>query len=67
VTELARRRAARDAAAVDAALASMVAAARSGENMIPAILAAAQAEATLGEICGTLREEWGSYAETPAF
>jgi len=45
----------------------MVAAARSGENMIPAILAAAQAEATLGEICGTLREEWGSYSETPAF
>ncbi len=67
VAELARRRAARDAAAVDAALADMVAAARSGANMIPAILAAAQAEATLGEICGTLREEWGSYSETPAF
>ena len=67
VAELARRRAARDAAAVDTALANMVAAARSGENMIPSILAAAQAEATLGEICGTLREEWGSYSETPAF
>jgi methylmalonyl-CoA mutase N-terminal domain/subunit len=67
VAELARRRAARDGAAVDAALASMVAAARSGENMIPSMLAAAQAEATLGEICGTLREEWGSYSETPAF
>jgi methylmalonyl-CoA mutase N-terminal domain/subunit len=65
--ELARRRAARDATAVTAALADMIAAARSGANMIPAILAAAQAEATLGEICGTLREEWGSYAETPAF
>ena len=67
VAELARRRAARDAAAVETALANMVAAARSGENMIPSILAAAQAEATLGEICGTLREEWGSYSETPAF
>ena len=67
VAELARRRAARDGAAVAGALAGMVAAARSGENMIPAILAAAQAEATLGEICGTLREEWGSYSETPAF
>jgi methylmalonyl-CoA mutase, N-terminal domain len=65
--ELARRRAARDAAAVSAALADMVAAARSGANMIPAILTAAQAEATLGEICGTLREEWGSFAETPVF
>jgi isobutyryl-CoA mutase large subunit len=67
VAELARRRAARDGAVVAGALAGMVAAARSGENMIPAILAAAQAEATLGEICGTLREEWGSYSETPAF
>src|SRR5579863_7440379 len=67
VAELARRRAARDAAAVDGALAAMIAAARSGENMIPSILAAAQAEATLGEICGALREEWGSYSETPAF
>jgi methylmalonyl-CoA mutase N-terminal domain/subunit len=67
VADLARRRAARDAAAVDGALAAMIAAARSGENMIPSILAAAQAEATLGEICEALREEWGSYSETPAF
>jgi methylmalonyl-CoA mutase, N-terminal domain len=67
VAGLARRRAARDGAAVAGALAGMVASARSGENMIPAILTAAQAEATLGEICGTLREEWGSYSETPAF
>jgi methylmalonyl-CoA mutase N-terminal domain/subunit len=67
VAELARRRAARDDAAVDTALAAMIAAARSGENMIPSMLAAAEAEATLGEICGALRDEWGSYAETPAF
>jgi methylmalonyl-CoA mutase, N-terminal domain len=67
VAELARRRTARDAAAVGTALAGIVAAARSGANMIPPILAAAQVEATLGEICGTLRDEWGSYAETPAF
>jgi methylmalonyl-CoA mutase, N-terminal domain len=67
VAELARRRAARDQAAVDRALAAMIAAAGSGENMIPPMLAAAQAEATLGEICGALREEWGTYSETPAF
>jgi methylmalonyl-CoA mutase, N-terminal domain len=67
IRELARRRQARDAAAVDAALAAMLAAARSGDNMVPAILAAARAEATLGEICGALREEWGTYAEAPAF
>jgi methylmalonyl-CoA mutase N-terminal domain/subunit len=65
--DLARRRAARDQAAVDSALASMLAAARSGANIIPPMLVAARAEATLGEICGALREEWGSYSETPAF
>ncbi|MFI5066686.1 MAG: methylmalonyl-CoA mutase family protein, partial [Streptosporangiales bacterium] len=65
--ELARRRAARDQAAVDAGLGAMLAAARSGANMIPPMLAAARAEATLGEICGALRQEWGSYAESPAF
>ena len=67
VAELARRRAGRDQAAVDGALAAMLAAARSGENMIPPMLLAAGAEATLGEICGALREEWGTYSETPAF
>jgi methylmalonyl-CoA mutase N-terminal domain/subunit len=67
VAELARRRAGRDQAAVAGALAAMIAAARSGENMIPPMLLAAQAEATLGEICGALREEWGTYSETPAF
>ena len=45
----------------------MLAAARSGANMIEPILDAARAEATLGEICGTLREEWGGYVEPPAF
>ena len=67
VAELALRRADRDAGAVDRALAGVVAAARSAENMIPPILAAAQAEATLGEICGALRDEWGTYSENPAF
>jgi methylmalonyl-CoA mutase N-terminal domain/subunit len=65
--ELAGRRAERDGAAVDRALAAVVAAARSSGNMIPPILAAAQAEATLGEICGVLREEWGIYSENPVF
>jgi methylmalonyl-CoA mutase N-terminal domain/subunit len=65
--ELARRRAGRDQAAVDATLRAMLAAARSGENMVPSMLDAARAEATLGEICQTLRAEWGSYTEPPAF
>jgi methylmalonyl-CoA mutase N-terminal domain/subunit len=67
VAALARRRADRDGGAVDRALAGVVAAARSPGNMIPPILAAAQAEATLGEICGALRDEWGSYSESPVF
>ncbi len=67
VAELARRRSGRDQVVVDGALAAMIAAARSGENMIPPMLLAAQAEATLGEICGALRDEWGTYSETPVF
>jgi methylmalonyl-CoA mutase, N-terminal domain len=35
--------------------------------MIPAMLAAARAEATLGEICHALREVWGSYREPARF
>jgi methylmalonyl-CoA mutase N-terminal domain/subunit len=64
---LASRRRERDQAAVDAALAAMLAAARSGKNMIVPMLDAARAEATLGEICGALRQEWGGYFEAPAF
>jgi methylmalonyl-CoA mutase N-terminal domain/subunit len=67
VATLARRRQQRDQAAVDAALAAMIEAARSGANMVPPMLGAARAEATLGEICGALRDEWGVYTEPPAF
>jgi len=67
VRELAVRRSGRDHAAVEAAIAAMMAAARSGANMIPSMLDAARAEATLGEICGALRDEWGGYFEAPAF
>ncbi|WP_405723048.1 methylmalonyl-CoA mutase family protein [Streptomyces sp. NBC_01537] len=67
VRVLADRRAARDDAAVAAALDAMLGAARDGTNMIEPMLAAARAEATLGEICGALREEWGSYTEPARF
>jgi len=60
-------RAGRDQAAVDRALAAMAAAARTDANLVPPMLEAARAEATLGEICGALRAEWGSYSEPPAF
>jgi methylmalonyl-CoA mutase, N-terminal domain len=67
VATLARRRVQRDQAAVDAALSALVAAARTDQNLVPPMLAAARAEATLGEICGALRTEWGAYAEPAAF
>ena len=50
-----------------AALDAMVAAARDGGNMIPPMLDAVRAEATLGEICGALRDEWGIYREPARF
>jgi methylmalonyl-CoA mutase, N-terminal domain len=67
VRALADRRAGRDQAAVDACLAAMVQTAQSGGNMIPPMIEAAIAEASLGEICGALRDEWGGYSEAPAF
>ena len=64
---LADRRTDRDKAAVDAALTRLTEVSRTEENLIPAMLDAARAEATLGEICGALREEWGSYSEPARF
>jgi methylmalonyl-CoA mutase, N-terminal domain len=61
------RRERRDQAAVEKALAEMVAVARTDQNMIEPMLAAARAEATLGEICGALRDLWGSYREPARF
>ncbi|WP_433297275.1 acyl-CoA mutase large subunit family protein [Actinoplanes sp. CA-030573] len=65
--ELSDRRAARDSVRVKAALDQLVAVARTSENMIPAMLEAARAEATLGEICGVLKGEWGIYREPARF
>ncbi|MGW2396723.1 acyl-CoA mutase large subunit family protein [Kitasatospora sp. NPDC001664] len=67
VRVLGARKDARDEVAVRAGLDAMLAAARSGENMIPPMLDAIRAEATLGEICNALRGEWGIYQETARF
>ncbi|MER5350724.1 methylmalonyl-CoA mutase family protein [Kitasatospora sp. NPDC002551] len=67
VRVLGARKAARDEAAVKAGLDAMLAAARSGASMIPPMLDAVRAEATLGEICNALREEWGIYREAARF
>jgi len=45
----------------------MLAVSRTDDNMIPSMLEAVRAEATLGEICNTLRDEWGIYREPARF
>jgi methylmalonyl-CoA mutase N-terminal domain/subunit len=62
VERLRRLRADRDAEAVEAALAAVGATAGSGGNLMPAILDAVRCYATVGEICGVLRERFGTYA-----
>jgi methylmalonyl-CoA mutase N-terminal domain/subunit len=64
---LADRKAGRDRAAVEAAVTRMVEVSRTSENMVPAMLEAVRAEATLGEICDALRDEWGVYREPARF
>src|SRR4051794_32375041 len=65
--ELAERRQRRDDDAARAAVARMVEVARTEANMLPAMLDAVRAEATLGEICDALRAEWGTYTEPARF
>ncbi len=64
---LAERRAGRDDEVAAAAVREMVEVGRTDANMIPAMLAACRAEATLGEICDALRAEWGEYREPARF
>ncbi len=59
--KLAALRDERDAGAVEEALAALAAAANGTDNVLPAILQAVRAYATIGEICGTLRAAWGEY------
>ena len=63
VQQLASRRLARNEEAVQSTLMRLTHAAGTDENLIPVLLDAARAEATLGEICGVLRGVWGEYRE----
>jgi methylmalonyl-CoA mutase, N-terminal domain len=53
----------RDGARVTTALARMADAARAGSNLMPPILEAVRAYATVGEMCDALRDVWGEYRE----
>src|SRR3954454_7807661 len=64
---LAARKASRDEDLVRRTLATLVEAARGTGNLIEPMLEAARAEATMGEICHVLREQWGEYREPARF
>jgi methylmalonyl-CoA mutase N-terminal domain/subunit len=51
----------RNAQAVEQALASIRQAAEKGDNLFPPVLDAVRAYASLGEICGVLRQVYGEY------
>jgi methylmalonyl-CoA mutase N-terminal domain/subunit len=58
---LARVRAERDPARAAQALARVREAAAGTENLLPPMREALRAHCTVGEICGALREQWGTY------
>ena len=58
----------RDSPAAEAALERLGAdAARDDVNLMPAIIEAARADVTMGEMCDALRSVWGVWRETPVF
>ena len=59
--DLAAVRAERDGAAVEGALAAVGEAARGRDNLLPPILTAVEAYATVGEICAVLESVFGRY------
>jgi methylmalonyl-CoA mutase N-terminal domain/subunit len=56
-------RAGRDRATWASALSVVTDAARSGSNLVPPIIAAVEASATLGEISDAMRSVFGEYEE----
>ncbi len=60
---LADLRASRDAEAVSACRARLLEAAQGSENLVPLLIEAVECGTTLGEICTTLSEVFGEYAE----
>ena len=63
VERLQRFRARRDQAVTDAALAHLADRAKGEDNLMPAIVDAVQANATMGEIADTLRRVFGTHTE----
>ena len=66
VVALARLRRERSADAVASTLAAVRRAATTNANLMPSLIDAVRAYATVGEMCDVLREEWGEYVEVPS-
>jgi methylmalonyl-CoA mutase, N-terminal domain len=64
VERVRRLRATRDARLHSASLEALERAARGKDNLVPLILDAVKARATVGEIAGVLRGVWGEHTET---
>lgn len=64
IARLEKMKAARDNEAFKAALEKLREAAKGTENLMPYLIDAVKTYATLGEICGVLREEFGEYKQS---
>lgn len=64
IARLEKMKAARDNDSVKAALEKLREAAKGTENLMPYLINAVKTYATLGEICGVLREEFGEYKQS---
>ena len=64
VARLQALRSKRDSLQTKAALAALERRAKTSENLLPAILAAVENSATVGEISDTLRKVFGEYQES---
>ncbi len=60
-----RLKSTRDSSQVVRSLDELRRAAKGRDNLMPLLLEAVRANATLGEICDAMRDVWGEYEETP--
>jgi methylmalonyl-CoA mutase N-terminal domain/subunit len=67
IADLAELKRTRDTGAVSASLRALEASARAGENVMPALVEACKAYATVGEMADVFREVYGEYEEPSIF
>jgi methylmalonyl-CoA mutase N-terminal domain/subunit len=65
VERLRQVRASRDTGRLSGALQAVRQSAEGGDNVMPSLLDAVRAQATVGEICEVWRQVWGEYREVP--